>query len=225
MGKVSIIIPCYKYGHYLEECVYSALNQTVLPFEIIIVDDCSEDDTFETWVNNPPLLSDKVKIRYIYHTENRGLSAARNTGIKAAKGDWILCLDADDTIEPEFIDLTVGIDDIVATFQKEFGASNGPLQWEDHPKHNDFLVNNQIPAGCLFKKEIWEKIGGYDEEMKSGYEDWDFWLRATKEGYSITTVQLYLFNYRVHGDSMIFKTRQKHAEIHAYMMKKLGINR
>jgi glycosyltransferase involved in cell wall biosynthesis len=216
MGKVSIVIPCYNYGHYLAEAIESCLNQTVKPFEIIVVNDCSTDNTDEIAMKYP------VRLYSFPIIGNQGLSAARNMGIQGARGDYILCLDADDTLEPDFIELTVDQDDIVATYQNEFGARNEKLRWLEHPVLSDFMEYNQIPAGCLFKKELWEKVGGYDEAMREGYEDWDFWVRILKEtDATITTMPFYLFNYRIHSDSMINETRKKHDRLKEYIMNKL----
>jgi glycosyltransferase involved in cell wall biosynthesis len=225
MGKVSIVIPCYNYEQYLEECLLSCFNQTVKPYEIIIVDDKSQkslDIWFYKFVAHHQDNGGVQEMRLIIHDENKGLSAARNTGIENAKGDYILCLDADDTLEPDFIELTVDQDDIVATYQNEFGARNEKLRWLEHPVLSDFMEYNQIPAGCLFKKELWEKVGGYDEAMREGYEDWDFWVRILKEtDATITTMPFYLFNYRIHSDSMINETRKKHDRLKEYIMNKL----
>lgn len=227
MGKVSIVIPHYNYQLFLKECVESAIRQTVSPIEIIIVDDYSTVpiDTDKELIRDLYRICKDINLIIITLDENCGLSAARNTGIKAAKGEYILCLDADDTIEPEFIEMTVDTDDIVATYQQEFGAREGKLRWLEHPVLKDFFQYNQIPAGCLFKKNIWERIGGYDESMKEGYEDWEMWMRALQDGATITTVPLFLFNYRIHPDSMINKTITNHERLKKYIMKKLHITK
>jgi len=211
MSTVSIIIPAYNYGHYIAETIESCLKQTVPPLEIIVVDDGSADNTKEIVAKYP--------VKYIYQA-NRGLSGARNTGIAAATGDYILCLDSDDTIEEHFLEFTVDVDDIVAVFVTEFDGREEHYRFLDHPTYADFRKHNQIVASSLFRRKIWEKVGGYDEQMKLGYEDWDFWIRATKAGFSVTTVPIRLFNYRIHGDSMINNTLIHHEEIVEYINKK-----
>ena len=213
------IIPTYNYAQYLPEAIESALKQTVAPLQIIVVDDGSTDNTQEVLKNLqfPAPLPCPLES---YRKENGGLSAARNTGILAAKGEYILCLDADDTLDEHFLEFTEGIDDIVATKQQEFGQRSNVLDWKEHPVFKDFMPYNQIPAGCLFKREIWEKVGGYDESMRKGYEDWDFWYRAVRMGYTVTAVPYKLFNYRIHGDSMINTTKLYHDELVDYILKK-----
>ncbi len=98
MPKVSVIIPCYNHGKYIDEAVDSILNQTFKDFEIIIVNDGSTDEL----TNNKLKQYDKPKT-FVINKENEGLSVARNTAIKRAVGEYILTLDADDTFEPSFL--------------------------------------------------------------------------------------------------------------------------
>ena len=209
---VSIIIPCFNQAQFLPDAIMSALNQTVPPLEIIVVNDGSPDNT--------SAVAKKYPVKLI-EQENRGLSGARNSGIRASKGNWLLMLDADDKIAPDFIEKLIGKDDIICPILQEFGDSqevwSPPL---DHPKFNDFLVHNRIFVSSLFKRDVWEKIGGYDETMKEGYEDWDFWMRATKQGFNISVVREILFYYRRHGRTMVHDARAKHQQIVNYMLNK-----
>lgn len=210
--KVSIVIPCYGQAHYLEDAIESALTQTVL-CEVIVVNDGSPDNTSEIAKKYPVRLVEK---------KNGGLSSARNAGIAVAKGEYILTLDADDIISQDFLEKTLGLDDIVGTQQQEFGDSH--TLWINnnlHPTFEDFKKANQINCCSLFKKEIWEKVGGYDESMRIGYEDWYFWLKATKAGYKVTIVPEPLFFYRKHGQSMVSNAVKHHDEIYKYMMENI----
>lgn len=208
---VSIVIPCYNQAYWLSEAIESALAQTYKNIEVIVVNDGSPDNTSEIAKRYPVRLVEK---------ENGGLSSARNAGIREAKGQYILPLDSDDKILPEFIEKTIGLDDIVSTAQQEFGDSNNLWNSQpEHPVHDFFKYNNQINCCALYKKEIWEKIGGYDETMK-GYEDWDFWFRATKIGYTITVIREPLFLYRKHGHSMVNDAISRHEELKQYILSK-----
>lgn len=211
---VSIIIPAYNQAQWLPDAVNSALNQTV-HCEVIVVNDGSTDNTSE--------VAKMFDVKLI-EKENGGLSSARNSGIKQSTGEWILTLDADDKISPEFVEKCLKYKDeydIIGTGQEEFGDSNNKSLFKTNPTFKDFIQNNQINCCSLFRKEIWNTIGGYDENMRIGYEDWDFWLRATQKGYKVITIPEYLFFYRKHGVSMVTKAIENHNQIKQYMLNKL----
>lgn len=216
MDSVSIIIPCFRQAHWLPDAIESALNQTV-PCEVIVVNDGSDDNTSSVAQNYAVTLVEK---------ENGGLSSARNAGIKKATGTWILTLDADDKIAPDFIEKCLNHAkktncDIIGTWQQEFGDSNARYSFTDNPTHEMFLSSNRINCCSLYRKEMWEKVGGYDETMLSGYEDWQYWTRATKKGYTVSVVPEYLFFYRKHGESMVTEATKKHEELKKYILSSL----
>ena len=209
--SVSIIIPCYNYGKYIEEAVESVLKQTFRDFEIIIVNDGSTDETTLKVLK-------KIKKNYpeitVIDQKNGGLANARNNGIKAARGEFILPLDADDTIEPTMLekchneiikDEKLGN---VYTYVRFFGDEN--RIWEI-PEYNfyELIWGNYIVATNLFRKKAWEEVGGYDENMKNGYEDWEFLIRLGEHGWQGKLIKEPLFNYRKHGKSMIDDTNKK----------------
>lgn len=209
MDKVSIIIPCYNQAQFLADAIISVMEQDYYCKEIIVVNDGSTDHTSE--------VARGFKVKLI-EQENKGLAAARNAGIEASSGEWILPLDADDKIHPQFISKTIGKSDIVATLIETFG--NEHRWWKfgrDQPLHSDFLKMNQVPYCCLFRKEIWNKIGGYDEQMCDGYEDWDFWIRATREGYKVHRVMEFLFQYRRGRNALYNHAYENHNKILDYM--------
>lgn len=211
--KVSIIIPCYNQAEYLTESFESALQQTYKNIEIIIVNDGSSDNTKD--------IARELPYNILINQDNKGLSFARNEGIRCSTGDYILTLDADDKISPDFIEKTIGKDDIVSTWQQEFGLSN--RLWMNtfvNPTYENFKQRNQINCCSLFKKEIWENINGYDENMMLGFEDWDFWLRATKSGYKVSVIPEPLFYYRKHGPSMVNNALKNQEYIKKYMIEK-----
>lgn len=213
---VSIVIPCYKQANYLPDAINSALNQTYKNVEVIVVNDGSPDNTSEVARKYPVRLVEKP---------NGGLSSARNAGIKAAKGKWILTLDSDDKIDPTYIQKAIGLNDIVSCDLITFGDEN--QKWDSpntFPTLDQEIMDNQIHCCSLYKKEIWDKIGGYDENMKLGYEDWDFWIRAMIAGYKIQVLREPLFFYRKHGISMVNGSRQNHKIIREYMLNKYKHN-
>lgn len=210
---VSIVIPCYNQGHFLNDAINSALTQTYGNCEVIVVNDGSTDNTEEVCKEY------RNKINYIKQA-NKGLSAARNTGIKASKGKWIVPLDSDDKLAPNFVMFTKGQSDIVTTYLQTFGKRVDI--WKPPiitPKYTDFLTGNKIHYCSIFKREIFDLVQ-YNEEMfirgkvgANGYEDWMFWLDATRLGYKVKVIQQVLMYYRKHGKSMIDEATSAHTKI------------
>lgn len=211
--KVSIIIPCYKQAQFLPDAIESALAQTYKDIEVIVVNDGSPDNTSQ--------VAKRYPVKLIEQT-NKGLSAARNAGIKKSAGGWIVTLDADDKIDPEYVSKLIKRNDIVSCTLKTFGNEN--RVWKSpkaNPEHKDFLIRNHIHCCSIFKKDVWTLTGGYDENMKLGFEDWDFWTRATKEGFGVTCVDEPLFLYRKHASpSMVDQAKRNQRQIISYMKSK-----
>lgn len=222
--KVSIIIPCYNQAHFLKDSIESAVQQTHKNIEIIVVNDGSPDNTSQV-VKSFQAKYPNVDIKLVEKT-NGGLSSARNAGIKKSAGGWILPLDADDKIHPQFIEKTIGKNDIVATGLVTFGNEN--KRWVkpyEHPTVDIFLHHNPLNCCSLYKKDVWTMCGGYDEKMRIGYEDWEFWIRAAKCGFNFTClIDEWLFYYRKHSVSMLKDAQKRHNEIIDYMSKKHPVN-
>ncbi|NIQ14130.1 MAG: glycosyltransferase [Candidatus Dadabacteria bacterium] len=197
----SVVITCYNLGSYIQKAIDSITNQTLENIEIIIVDDCSDDPETIFILNN---LSKKFNL--IRLSQNSGPSAARNEGIIQSKSEYICCLDADDFIEPTYLEKARNILDnypdvgIVSCFLKAFGAE----KWIFRPKNDvdiiDALVDNPVHCASCFRKEISIKVGMYDTEMRS-HEDWDHWLKIMKDGWKIKVIPEYLMNYLVRKNS------------------------
>lgn len=179
---VSIIVPCFKQAHYLDDALTSVKEQTHTNWECIIVDDGSPDNTQEIATQ-----FEKLDSRFIYlHKENGGLSSARNAGIKIAKGFFILPLDADDKIGPTYLeDALIAYRNnpelkLVYCYSQNFG-SNTEVGDSPYSGYKSLLLYNQIFCSCIYKKSDAESIGMYNENMKFGLEDWDFLLRLLDE--------------------------------------------
>lgn len=176
---VSIIIPCYNQGKYIQETVDSVKAQTYSLIEVIIVNDGSTDNSDEVIKK---IIHQFPDIKYL-NIENGGVSKARNIGIEAASGKYILPLDADDLILPEYTKMAMeefkkDEDLIVVTGLGEFfGQENGAMVLPEFSMKK-MLHGNIIYCPSFFKKADWEKIGGFDETM-THLEDWDFYLRLT----------------------------------------------
>jgi len=202
MPKVSVVIPCYNQGPYLDEAVESVLLQTWQDFEIVIVNDGSTDE-----YTNRLLASFSRPRTRIITTANQGLAQARNNGIAAAQGEYILPLDADDRIGREYLEKAISILDdqpktgIVYCHAEKFGAESGPWHSPNYSLRR-MLLGNQIFCTALFRREDWQRIGGYKPEMKAGWEDWDFWLSLLELGRDVYRIPDVLFFYRVKEVSM-----------------------
>ena len=197
MPKVSVIIPCYNQAQYLDESIDSVLAQTFQDFEIIVVDDGSDDKTSMKILNNYK----KPKTKLI-RTSNQGPSCARNTGIKIANGDYILPLDADDRIEDSYLEKAVNILDkhpeigIVYCEAELFGKQSGKWDLEEYA-FPDVLLHNCIFCTAMFRKSDWAKVGGYKKEMNINIEDWEFWLSLIEQGLEVYRIPEVLFYYRI----------------------------
>ncbi len=211
---ISVIIPCHNHAKYLRTAVDSVLVQTRGDHEIIIVNDASEDNThglaLEIIEENPGRQIDLWDM-----DENVGLSVARNTGIAKAKGEYILPLDADDFLHPMFLAMaSVPLDkdeaDIVSAGRINFGrvVQSVPACKVDP---NLLPVLNQLGYCSIYRRECWEKTGGYPKNYpQMGYEDWEFWIKCAKYDYTFAAIPEYLWFYRLRPNSMAQAAAQNH---------------
>ncbi len=202
---VSIIIPCYNHGKYIQDALDSIeLAKNKYPIEIIIVNDGSTDQ------HTLRILSDLENKGYlVLNQKNGGLGNARNNGIKLAKGKYILPLDSDNMVLNHYLNTTIDIFeenqliDIVYGNATYFGEKQG--NWIVG-KYNllKLIPGNYIDACAVYRKSVWEDNGGYDENMPAmGVEDWDFWLNSSFRGFNFFYLNQFCFSYRVLSNSMI----------------------
>lgn len=215
---ISVVIPCYNQGQYLKDSIGSIKAQTFKNYEIILVNDGS------TEVKTIKII-DKVETEQpdviVINKKNGGLSEARNSGIKVARGKYILCLDADDKIESDYLKRSIEVFEeskkanlgFVTSWVQEFGDRSNVWKTEDF-NAGKLLIINLVHAGSVFKKEVWEKVGGYKKIMKGGYEDWEFWISAVEEGYSWELIKKPLFDYRIRKESMLSGAFKRHMELY-----------
>lgn len=200
--KVSIIIPCYNYGQYIEECVDSVLKSTFQDIEILVINDGSTDEK----TNQILKTLNKPKTRVIWQ-HNQGLAQTRNNGIKQAQGKYFLPLDADDTIEPTLIEKAYWILETtpelgyVYPYVQLFGDFNEVWKTMEYNFY-DLLWDNQISVCSLVRKQAWQEVGGYNPNMTYGYEDWEFWINLGKHNWHGRLLAEPLFNHRKHGLTM-----------------------
>lgn len=212
ISNVTVVIPCYNDGKFIKEALQSIYNQTLLPDSIIIVDDGSAMDTLEILRGlQHPLLQ-------IIYQENQGVSVARNRAIKMTQTAYVLNLDADDYYEPTFIEKAVAILDgnqnvgVVCSYNRCFNTKGKTIEIVKSlgGKVRDFIVINNGRAAALFRKKCWETVGGFDQKMQAGYEDWDFWINITKHNWSVHILPEVLSNYRIKKKSRDTSAIQQH---------------
>lgn len=200
---VSVVIPCFNLGRYVEEAVWSVLRQTWRDLEVIIVEGGSTDpETLERVrrLERAPLPG----VRVLYRDKPCLAGDNRNFGISHARGRYVCCLDADDMLDPSFLETALfvaefGDYDFVYPSLKEFGSSLG--QWiVDDPSWPCILQENRVSTAALFRREMWGQLGGFRDWAKgSEYvpEDWDFWIRAVAAGFRGKAIRDTLMKYRV----------------------------
>ena len=208
---VSVIVPIYNAAPYLQETLDSILASTYHPIEVVMVDDGSNDGSLSI-----------AQYYCEHHTEcqvitqeNHGVSIARNLAIRAAKGTYILPVDADDKIANTFIQKAVDIIEkndnirVVGCRCWMFGAVD--KEWKLPTFSHTLLARkNMIPATALYRKVDWECCGGYCEQ-EIYREDWDFWISMMELGGTFYKIDEILFYYRISTDSrrVLAKGRKK----------------
>ncbi len=221
--KLSIVIPCYNQGEYLIDALSTINSLNKAYVEVIIINDGSTEER----TNN--IIEDISKDDYIIISQlNQGLAKSRNKGINIAKGEYILTLDADNIITPEYLNEALTILEneknvgVVYSNPIFFGKRTGErkLCGFDHEK---IAHRNYIDACAFFRKSLWKEIGGFDENMPiMGYEDWDFWIRVSYTKWDFYHINKPLFYYRVRNNSMLseIQKNENQSEIISYLYQK-----
>lgn len=194
---VSVIMPLYNTEKYVKEAIDSLLVQSLLPLEIIVIDDCSTDSSYEI-VKEIADTNNLIKLFKL--SKNMGVSAARNYGINLAVGNWILFLDADDIVTPKLIEKMLerlkclsqmNMNKWLLAYSafQQIDNSGNPLgiiygaQRELDEIFGYELIRNDIisPSGVMIHKQSTKNVGGFDEGIKYS-EDWDLWLKVAQIG-------------------------------------------
>lgn len=221
---ISVIIPCYNHGHFIQEAIDSVLDVKGIDYEIIIINDGSTD----AYTINKLHQLQAAGFKVLSHA-NSGLGFTRNAGVQAALGKYILPLDADNKIKPEYIYkalplLENGSCDIVYARPVMFGDMHAERKFTVKPFDIlDLSIANYIDACAVYKKEVWTSVGGYDTQMPyPGHEDWEFWLHAYTKSFRFSYIDEELFYYRVVKNSMIAATSalDKDSLNYRYIVKK-----
>jgi hypothetical protein len=198
--RVSVVIPCFNCGPYLEQTVDSVLEQTLDGIEVIIVDDGSTDDSVAVarrLIEEHPGAS----IRLLEQRNSGHPGYTRNTGVLRAGAEYVLCLDADDMLAPTFLETSVGALDahpdagFAYTDQQHFGAVNTSVPVLDY----DFRTLtrlNIVGVASVFRRSVWEEVGWFETHRR--YEDWDFWIACGALG---------RYGVKAHGTHWCYRVR------------------
>jgi len=214
-NTVSVVIPCYNHAHFLEQAIESVLTQSYRDFEIIVVDDGSTDDTAEVVRKYSPVC-------YIYQ-ENSGLSAARNTGLRHSRGEFLVFLDADDRLLPDALETGVRcmrehpecafVSGHCRVIDSNGAILSSPRQLQVEHEHYLKLLRGGsyiwCPATVFYQRRIFDFVRGFDTALKR-LEDYELYLRITKD-FPVYSHKQVVAEYRRHGSNM---SRDVSAQIH-----------
>ena len=198
----SFVVTCHNPGTFLPETLASLEAQSDGRFEVIVVNDGSTDPATCRLLADLPGRGTQV-----LHIEQRGLPGARNAGARLAKGELLCMVDADDLLEPTYLArskaaLAAAPD---AAFASHWLRAFGDEEWEWTPDDCTFpalLHANTVNGAALMRRQLFDELGGFDETMTEGCEDWEFWIRAVAAGHRGLIIPEFLFRYRRRADSM-----------------------
>jgi FkbM family methyltransferase len=207
-SEVAVVVPLYNYAAHVVEALESVKAQTVRARALVVVEDCSTDDSLrvaEDWLRQNA--AGFTQVALLRNRQNSGLARTRNAGFAFADAPFILPLDADNMILPECLERCLktlqetGAAVAFATIQ-EFGDSHGKRS-ADQWKPGRFTGGNYIDAMALIRRSAWAAVGGYQRMTVMGWEDYELWCRFIEEGLWGVWVPEALARYRVHRHSML----------------------
>lgn len=204
---VSAIVTLYNYAQHVEQCLDSIAAQTQRGIELIVVDDHSKDDGLDVvgrWLDKNETAFPGYRL--VAHTENMGLSYARNTAFENAGADRVFVMDADNALYPRAIERCMQAmtdsGSAGAYTQLEFFGDRPGLGEADFWSKDRFKPKNYIDAMALVSKAAWAKVGGYTQLIANGWEDYDFWCKFVEHDLACTFIPELLCRYRTHAASM-----------------------
>lgn len=206
----SIVIPCFNQARFLADSLPSALAQTAPPLEVIVVDDGSTENVAAAIAR---IDHRGINVRYL-RVANRGLPGARNAGLMNARGTAFLPLDADDWIEPTYLEKALPLlfdHDVICVGLQEHGERHGVYMPGCDLGFTGLTLeaeraSNRLFYCALFRTAFLRSMGGYNGRMIHGYEDWDLWIDLMQRGARMAAVEEVLFHYRTRRDSMLAET-------------------
>lgn len=205
--KITVIIPTLNRGHTLPRAIDSVLKQTLLPHEIIVVDNGSNDGTLEMVGSRYPSVR-------VLKEEKIGVSAARNKGIKEANGSWVALLDSDDEWLPqklqrqlEVVSKSEGTSRLVHTNELWMKNNVSVNQMKKHKKSGGYIFNSCLPLCCIspsssiLRRDLFDELGFFDEDLPA-CEDYDLWLRICSKEDVLFVDENLIIKYGGHDDQL-----------------------
>jgi glycosyltransferase involved in cell wall biosynthesis len=210
-ATIGIVMPCYNLGNFIHEAIDSIFTQTFTNFKLIIVDDASTDKTTRKILEK---LSLPKNASVVFEKKNLGLSGVRNKYMEKFKTKYVFSFDPDDILQPQFLEKSVEYLEThpkkaaVATWLDRFGIESGITKFSEKTATlPDMLVTNNYLGSCLLRKEVFEKIGGYDTaKVVYGAEDYDFWISVLEQKWELGVIPEPLFRYRRLNTSSSFNS-------------------
>jgi glycosyltransferase involved in cell wall biosynthesis len=212
IAAVSVVVTLYNYEHCIIDTLETVANQTLMPIELIIVDDASSDggrNVVSRWLESRGKRFHGVQ--FLNHPTNRGLAASRNSGFSVATADWVWVQDADNPLAPRALEQCYRIAGMaeyrVAVIHPLLltipdGASPQVFQGEGRPwQQKIFEPANAVDAMALVRREAWRAVGGYFH-VPGGWEDYDFWCSLIDGGWTGLQCPQPLACYWHHSGSM-----------------------
>jgi len=225
-GEVAVIIPAFNCGAYLDQALASVAGQTVPPSAVVVVDDCSEDDTTaraRRW-------QDRLPIEVIRQEQNRGPGAARHCAIQASTAPLLAMLDADDLFLPDHLECMAATHAVapglVSTQELSWspGVSltqlTGPRPTPRKLGELGALLHHNFINFPLFSRELYELAGGFGDQYYC--EDWDLWIRMVRAGARVTMVSHPTAIHRMHARSLTFDAARTARHSEAFLSEALG---
>lgn len=224
MSGVDVIVPCYRYGHFLRQCVDSVLSQDGAAVRVLIIDDASPDDTAAVGAD----LARDPRVTFLRHARNRGHIRTYNEGLDWAQADFLLLLSADDYLLDGALRRSVGLMDTCKDVGFVFGnamvlhegdamSSMHPLKALRHPPHvmtgSQFIhfsgATNIVPTPtAVVRTELQRRVGGYREELPHA-GDMEMWLRLAAHA-SVGFINAYQAVHRRHATNMSIAYARSH---------------